>query len=63
MVHFSIVSLASHFTPQGEVDPMSSLTIKIDPGTSKAKKEDLDLWRSKKVHMKIPWEKGKLNNN
>lgn len=41
-VHFSVVSLASHFTPQGAVDLTSSLTIKIDPGTSKAKKEDLD---------------------
>lgn len=40
-LHFSVVSLASHFTPQGEVDLTSSLTIKIYPGTSKAKKEDL----------------------
>lgn len=39
-VHFSFVPLASHLTQQGEVDITSSLTIKIDPGTSK--KEDRD---------------------
>lgn len=50
-VHFSVVSLASHFTPQGEVDLTSSLRRKIDPGTSKAKKEDLDDEVEKKVNM------------
>ena len=36
------VPFTSHFPPQGEVDITSSLTRKIDPETSKAKKEDLD---------------------
>ncbi|KAF5177889.1 hypothetical protein FRX31_021246 [Thalictrum thalictroides] len=30
-VHFSVVSLASHFTPQGEVDLTSSLNYKDRP--------------------------------
>ena len=36
------VPFTSHSTSQGEVDITSGLTRKIDFGTSKAKKEDLD---------------------